>query len=609
MRAPFVVIALFLFSNIAQAQDTLGEALYGTYRPKVLLDIDDYPVILSSNQLTRCKDSACELAPKTSLINSPIGPLPGGGYIGLDVNNYPYTGGINRGTRRLVTGQCNDVFCEGRDESYFSIYDAHEKDLAFSAVLDNAGIPAIMFERENGSQAELTLLRCTTLTCTGARNLTLLDSATGVGGFFSQFQEAVLRLDDDDFPVIARRIDGVLNIIHCNDQYCAGNNESVETPLGSRQIGQYLYLELDAAGNPALLYTDGSEQNYLLRCNDPNCAGGDETETLVDANNKTVLTSLELDASDYPTFVGVKDEAEYSGLMFIRCNDRFCTGNDESIVMPHISRPGLLEAESEPFLLLDDANNPVIAFRHYLMRCGTGTCKTREVEIDFEPYDPLNEVSAPDSNFRVGVAILGSADFDATTVDPDHIYLGWAEPAKRFNRLEDVNNDGFQDYIFEHYARTGVQPCTRDNLLIFAARTTSGEAIYDFETYVHDIAPCDLSFSFLNVVNPPYLSGLHPHHNGGPDAPFGIDDIIYARTLDNYDPSTFRLGPSGAPLRPGFVPPANLPGDRYATYEFMMSDTGIACWADEVVLTASDAAGVNYEGTQSIWGNCNAQCH
>lgn len=77
------------------------------------------------------------------------------------------------------------------------------------------------------------------------------------------------------------------------------------------------------------------------------------------------------------------------------------------------------------------------------------------VTIDIKPGSDPNSIN-PDSNGVVPVAILGSADFDVTTVDPSTVMLAGATvrvkgKSGNAGSYEDVNGDGFTDLVVQVY--------------------------------------------------------------------------------------------------------------------------------------------------------------
>jgi hypothetical protein len=103
--------------------------------------------------------------------------------------------------------------------------------------------------------------------------------------------------------------------------------------------------------------------------------------------------------------------------------------------------------------------------------------------LDLEPKDATNSVY-PGSQDRVTVAILGSATFDAATVDPATATLEGA-PARDVSRLHplslrDVNRDGCLDRILQFDAARMVVTETTE-VVRLDAKTRSGEAVLGYD--------------------------------------------------------------------------------------------------------------------------------
>jgi hypothetical protein len=97
-----------------------------------------------------------------------------------------------------------------------------------------------------------------------------------------------LALGTDGFPLIAyeRNLGPSVSVIKCNDPACAGGDEtqSVVDDQGE-DPGQYTTVAIGANGNPVIAYWDrvgALGQLVVASCNDSACAGGDETITVVD---------------------------------------------------------------------------------------------------------------------------------------------------------------------------------------------------------------------------------------------------------------------------------------------------------------------------------------
>jgi len=84
-----------------------------------------------------------------------------------------------------------------------------------------------------------------------------------------------------------------------------------------------------------------------------------------------------------------------------------------------------------------------------------------EVEIDIKPGSDQNSIN-PNSRGVVPVAILGSADFDVTQIDPDTIMFTavgdfYFDTTPVHFAFEDVNDDGLLDLIAQFLTQsTGI---------------------------------------------------------------------------------------------------------------------------------------------------------
>jgi hypothetical protein len=77
-----------------------------------------------------------------------------------------------------------------------------------------------------------------------------------------------------------------VKVVSCNDPMCAGGDETFSQPDQEYESSwpRRLSMTLDPAGNPVLAYVvvDGRKQLLrLLVCDDPACAGGGEIATTI----------------------------------------------------------------------------------------------------------------------------------------------------------------------------------------------------------------------------------------------------------------------------------------------------------------------------------------
>ncbi|MPZ24234.1 MAG: hypothetical protein GEU28_11990 [Dehalococcoidia bacterium] len=113
------------------------------------------------------------------------------------------------------------------------------------------------------------MMHCNDQNCAGGdESITSPDTADVVG------LDTSLALDASGFPVVSYQdlTNGDLKILRCNDQDCFGNNESIASPDSEGVVGDYTSLALNARGFPVVSYFDGTNGDLkVMHCNDPNC--------------------------------------------------------------------------------------------------------------------------------------------------------------------------------------------------------------------------------------------------------------------------------------------------------------------------------------------------
>ena len=148
-------------------------------------------------------------------------------------------------------------------------------------------------------------------------------------------------------------------------------------PSLSGGIGSQSSMRLDAAGNPVVAYRAVQRELRLLHCNDPLCAGDDESVEIVLSGLEPTVPphpSLALDAAGNPIFS--INYGAGGGVIITHCNDPDCAGGDESIVT-HL--PGQPVNESQGVMAPGDL--PVVVFRRFnqgmqMVRCANTNCTT-----------------------------------------------------------------------------------------------------------------------------------------------------------------------------------------------------------------------------------------
>lgn len=111
-----------------------------------------------------------------------------------------------------------------------------------------------------------------------------------------------------------------------------------------------------------------------------------------------------------------------------------------------------------------------------------------EVEIDIKPGSFPNSIN-PDSKGIIPVAILTTADFDASTVDPDTVRFGPSGAWAVQWALEDVDSDGDDDMILDFLTQdTGI--AAGDTEADLAGTNVDGWAIHGSDS-VRTVPPWD----------------------------------------------------------------------------------------------------------------------
>jgi LPXTG-motif cell wall-anchored protein len=174
--------------------------------------------------------------------------------------------------------------------------------------------------------------------------------ASGLPGF---------ALDASGNPVISYEAGDGLRVAHCNDPNCAGGDESIQAldVDGSEPSS----LVLDADGFPVVAY-DAFDGLRLAHCNDPDCSGGDESISVV-ATHRVDQIALELDTTGNPLIAHFEQHGTPPDLTWdlkvAHCNDPNCTGSDESIALIDPEADPLI---GTPLLELDPAGNAIVLY-------------------------------------------------------------------------------------------------------------------------------------------------------------------------------------------------------------------------------------------------------
>lgn len=202
-----------------------------------------------------------------------------------------------------------------------------------SITIGDDGLPVISyFDSTNNA---LKVAKCNDLACTGGDEIiTTIDNSGNAGRYSS------IAIGSDGLPVISYSgaitvgtiLDYSLKVVKCNDAECTGRDESITTVDDAGSVGVSSSIAIGADGLPVVSYRDNTSGSLkIAKCNDPACSGGDESITAVDdpANAVGGYTSITIGVDGLPV-ISYQDFT--AGVLKVaKCNDLACSGGDEMI--------------------------------------------------------------------------------------------------------------------------------------------------------------------------------------------------------------------------------------------------------------------------------------
>lgn len=206
-------------------------------------------------------------------------------------------------------------------------------------------------------------------------------------------------LDSAGYPVISyHEIDlNGLGVLHCGDANCMSGNTD-QMPDSGAETGWFTDIVLDGSGNPVISYAGSLlyDDMKVMHCNDPACAGGNESITMKDlSENSDSFTSIVLNGAGNPQ-IAYYDDAVHL-LKLYNCNDANC---NSGTIVPLDPSPN---AGLSPSMVRDASGYPVISYydvgSHKLkvLHCGDATCTAPIKPTPTSPPAPPTPTSPPAS--------------------------------------------------------------------------------------------------------------------------------------------------------------------------------------------------------------------
>jgi predicted regulator of Ras-like GTPase activity (Roadblock/LC7/MglB family) len=201
-----------------------------------------------------------------------------------------------------------------------------------------------------------------------------------------------ITIGGDGLPIIScyDANSGNLKVIHCNDVACAGQDESVTTvDPAAENVGFTSAIAIGRDGLPIVSYQEdnplGNASLRVAHCNDPACAGQDETitevETFAILTSHGRYSSIAISPDGFPSASYVRGQGDLS---FMRCNDPLCTGSNESLQLVDPAVPCSYSSmtfglDGFPIISYHDENSGARDLK--VAHCTDLACATKNVTI------------------------------------------------------------------------------------------------------------------------------------------------------------------------------------------------------------------------------------
>lgn len=251
----------------------------------------------------------------------------------------------------LKIAKCHDPYCSGRVS--IATLDSQDRVGSYiSLAIDGDGLPVIgYFDATSG---DLKVARCGTQDCSSETVFSSVDS-DGIVGLFSS-----MAMGEDGLPVISYfdRDKCDLKVAKCVDPACSGDEVVVSTVDKKGCVGLFTSIAVPADGLPVITYYDSNRGRLkIAKCNDPACTGRNETISVVDESvSAGSFAKVAIGADDLPV-ISYYNHSD-GDLKMAHCNDPACAGGDESITT--VDTDGLVGAFTA--LAFSEDGLPVVAY-------------------------------------------------------------------------------------------------------------------------------------------------------------------------------------------------------------------------------------------------------
>jgi hypothetical protein len=266
--------------NLDETSTTVDNAADVGRYTSISIGADTFPIISyfdvtnGNLKVVKCDDRLC--ASGTFAVNSvdTVGTVGSFTSLAIGADGLPVISYYDTTNTSLKIAKCNDVACAGNDETLTTVDNAADVGQYTSLTIGADGMPIVSYYDVTSSR--LKIVKCNDAACSGTGEVTTTIDSALMGRFSS------ITIGTDANPVVAYQ-DGTtfgLRVARCNDPACVGANEQFSAVTSSANSGDSPSIVIGANGNPVVSYIDiGAGTLRMVECNDPACAGLDETFT------------------------------------------------------------------------------------------------------------------------------------------------------------------------------------------------------------------------------------------------------------------------------------------------------------------------------------------
>ncbi|MGB5342301.1 MAG: hypothetical protein WBP67_09440 [Thermoanaerobaculia bacterium] len=269
----------------------------------------------------------------------------------------------------LKVAKCVEPSCS--EGVSIATVDSEDRVGSYAAMaIDREGLPVLSYF--DATAGDLKVARCSTPDCSGEATISRLDTE-GIVGLYTS-----IAIGQDDLPVISYldRDNCNLKVAKCNDPACVGGDEVVSTVDKKDCVGLFSSIAISTDGTPLISYYDSNQGRLkVAKCKDSACTGGKAKISVVDESvSAGSFAGVAIGADDLPVISYYNHS--HGDLRVAHCNDPACAGGDESITT--LDTDGLVGSFAA--LGIGDDGLPVVAYYDLiggfvkLIRCQDQAC-------------------------------------------------------------------------------------------------------------------------------------------------------------------------------------------------------------------------------------------